>query len=67
MSTLFKFLCFIIGLIVLIPIAAVIAVIGGATLVGGWIAVVLSYGWQLVLAILALYIVVKIIKHFFDK
>lgn len=67
MSTLFKILCFIIGLIVLIPIAAVFAVLGGATLIGGWFAALLTYGWQFVLIILGVYIVVKIVKHYFDK
>lgn len=67
MSTIFKILCFLIGLIVLIPIAAVVAVIGGATLIGGWFAVILQYGWQLILVLFVGYIVIKIVRYFFDK
>lgn len=62
-----KILWTIFGIIVSIPLAAVIVALACVTLVGGYLGWIVSIAWEVILAALAVYIVIKIVKHFTDK
>lgn len=57
-----KILGYILGAIILTPVAAVIAILLSLTLIGGWTALVIELLWHVLIAIVLIYAAVKVIK-----
>ena len=64
-KTMMKFIWAILGSILILPIAAVVVALIAMTLVGGYVALMLQVAWKLVLALLLVWIIIKIVKYFF--
>ena len=62
-----KILWTIFGIIISIPLAVVVVALACVTLIGGYLGWIVSIAWEAILALLAVYIVIKIVKHFTDK
>lgn len=62
-----KILWTIFGIIMLIPLAAVIVALACVSVIGGYLGWLVSIAWEVILAALAVYIVIKVVKHFTDK
>lgn len=59
-----KILGYIIGAIILIPVAVVIAALLSISLAAGWMTMVLALLWRVIAIAVLVYIVVRVIKAF---
>lgn len=57
----------ILGMILLIPVALVLVLLVCITLIGGYVGVVASIFWPVLLGIIGVIVAYKVIKHFIDK
>ena len=57
----------ILGMILLIPVALVLVLLICITLIGGYVGVVASLFWPVLLGIIGVIVAYKIIKYFIDK
>ena len=60
METLLKIL----GILLLLPILITVVVLVTITLIGGYISVIVYYGWWVLLAVIGVIVLWRIINHF---
>ena len=59
-----KILGYILGAIILIPVAVVIAALLSISLIGGWLTAVVALLWRVLLIVALVFVIVKVIKMF---
>lgn len=59
-----KIIAGIIGIVLLVPIALALVIMIVATLIGGYVSIVLSMWWEILLVILAVIVGIKLYKRY---
>ena len=59
-----KIIAAIFGIILLIPVVIVLAGLLSVTLVGGYVQLVVTYSWSVLLILLGVWVIIRLVKKF---